>query len=59
MFKKQFKRLFFRSMIEDLRLQFLQTIQNTFKCAPAQAKYIFLTIMECVRKKDLVNQRQN
>lgn len=42
------------TMMEELRLQFLITIQNTFACERDQAQFIFLTIMECIRKKDLI-----
>ncbi|XP_039270713.2 transient receptor potential cation channel subfamily M member 1-like isoform X2 [Styela clava] len=42
------------TLMEDLRLQLLITIQNTFACGRDQAQFIFLSIMECVRRKDLI-----
>uniref|UniRef100_H2YVV7 TRPM SLOG domain-containing protein n=1 Tax=Ciona savignyi TaxID=51511 RepID=H2YVV7_CIOSA len=41
-------------MIEELRLQLLETIEETFKCRRDQAQYIFISIMECIKKKDLI-----
>nr|XP_018667447.1 transient receptor potential cation channel subfamily M member 1-like isoform X2 [Ciona intestinalis] len=41
-------------MIEELRLQLLVLIEDTFKCRRDQAQYIFISIMECIKKKDLI-----
>nr|CAB3267283.1 transient receptor potential cation channel subfamily M member 1-like [Phallusia mammillata] len=41
-------------MIEELREQLLVLVQKTFKCSKEQAQYIFISILECVKKKELI-----
>jgi len=42
-------------MLEELRVQLLVLVQETFKCSKEQAQYIFISILECVKKKELVS----
>ena len=42
-------------MMEELKVQLLALIQDTFKCNRDQAQYFYLSIMDCVRRKDLVS----
>ena len=42
-------------MLEELKVQLLALIQDTFKCTRDQAQYFYLSIMECVKKKELVS----
>ena len=43
--------------MEELKVQLLALIQETFKCNRDQAQYFYLSIMECVKKKDLVRKK--
>jgi len=44
----------FRLINESLRDQLLVTIQKTFTYTRTQAQHLFIILMECMKKKELV-----
>lgn len=48
-------RLLVRIINESLRDQLLVTIQKTFTYSRTQAQHLFIILMECMKKKELVS----